>query len=201
MGFSHFFVDRPIFASVLSIILTLVGAISFRALPVTEFPEIAPPTVEVTATYRRRRRRRGVGYGGLADRAGDQRRRRHDLHGDAVHRRRRHEDLCGVQARHQYRPGPGAGTEPRLDRDPASAGGGSAHRRDGEEEVARPDDGDPSDFAGRHRSTRPIFPITPPSTSRMCSPASMASATPSCSAPAIIPCGSGSTPPRCSRAA
>ena len=45
MGFSHFFVDRPIFASVLSIILTLVGAISFRALPITEFPEIAPPTV------------------------------------------------------------------------------------------------------------------------------------------------------------
>jgi hydrophobe/amphiphile efflux-1 (HAE1) family protein len=51
MGFSHFFVDRPIFAAVLSVILTLVGAISYRALPITEFPEIAPPTVEVTATY------------------------------------------------------------------------------------------------------------------------------------------------------
>jgi len=51
MGFSHFFVDRPIFAAVLSIILTLVGAISYRALPITEFPDIAPPTVEVTATY------------------------------------------------------------------------------------------------------------------------------------------------------
>ena len=51
MRFSHFFVDRPIFASVLSIILTLVGAISFRALPITEFPDIAPPTVQVTATY------------------------------------------------------------------------------------------------------------------------------------------------------
>jgi HAE1 family hydrophobic/amphiphilic exporter-1 len=51
MGFSHFFVDRPIFAAVLSIILTLFGAISYRALPITEFPEIAPPTVEVTAQY------------------------------------------------------------------------------------------------------------------------------------------------------
>ena len=51
MRFSHFFVDRPIFASVLSIILTLVGAISFRSLPITEFPDIAPPTVQVTATY------------------------------------------------------------------------------------------------------------------------------------------------------
>ena len=59
MGFSHFFVDRPIFAGVLSIILTLVGVIALRSLPITEFPEIAPPTVEVTATYRRRRRRRG----------------------------------------------------------------------------------------------------------------------------------------------
>jgi len=51
MRFSHFFVDRPIFASVVSIILTLVGYISFRALPITEFPEIAPPTVTVNASF------------------------------------------------------------------------------------------------------------------------------------------------------
>src|SRR5207248_9351362 len=51
MRISHFFVDRPIFASVISIILTLVGAISFRALPISEFPEIAPPTVVVSATF------------------------------------------------------------------------------------------------------------------------------------------------------
>src|SRR4029077_13395756 len=51
MRFSHFFVDRPIFASVVSIILTLVGYIAFRALPITEFPEIAPPTVTVSATF------------------------------------------------------------------------------------------------------------------------------------------------------
>ena len=51
MRFSHFFIDRPIFASVLSIILTLVGAISFRALAITEFPDIAPPTIQVIATY------------------------------------------------------------------------------------------------------------------------------------------------------
>ena len=51
MRFSHFFIDRPIFAAVLSIILTLVGIISFRALPVSEFPDIAPPTVQVTALF------------------------------------------------------------------------------------------------------------------------------------------------------
>jgi multidrug efflux pump len=51
MRFSHFFVDRPIFASVISIILTLIGYISLRALPITEYPEIAPPTVVVNASF------------------------------------------------------------------------------------------------------------------------------------------------------
>ena len=51
MRLSHFFIDRPIFASVISIILTIVGAISYFALPVSEYPEIAPPTIVVSATY------------------------------------------------------------------------------------------------------------------------------------------------------
>src|SRR5882724_7471200 len=51
MRFSHFFVDRPIFAAVISIIITLVGYISFLALPITEYPQIAPPTVVVNATF------------------------------------------------------------------------------------------------------------------------------------------------------
>src|SRR6195256_1397137 len=51
MRFSHFFIDRPIFASVLSIIILIVGAIAQRNLPIAEYPEIAPPTVHVTATY------------------------------------------------------------------------------------------------------------------------------------------------------
>lgn len=51
MRFAHFFVDRPIFASVLSILLVLVGAIAFRGLPVAQYPEIAPPTIVVRAIY------------------------------------------------------------------------------------------------------------------------------------------------------
>jgi HAE1 family hydrophobic/amphiphilic exporter-1 len=51
MRFSHFFVDRPIFAGVISVIVTLLGVISFRALPVAEYPEIATPTVVVSATF------------------------------------------------------------------------------------------------------------------------------------------------------
>src|SRR5438477_4625404 len=49
--FSRFFIDRPIFATVLSIIVTLGGAIALVSLPVTQYPEITPPTVQVTTVY------------------------------------------------------------------------------------------------------------------------------------------------------
>lgn len=49
--FSKFFIDRPIFATVLSVFVTLAGGIALFALPVTQYPEITPPTVEVSAVY------------------------------------------------------------------------------------------------------------------------------------------------------
>ena len=49
--FSRFFIDRPIFATVLSIVITLAGGIAVYSLPVTQYPEITPPTVEVSAVY------------------------------------------------------------------------------------------------------------------------------------------------------
>src|SRR5262245_48926612 len=51
MRFSHFFIDRPIFATVLSLMIAIVGFIAQRTLPVAEYPEIAPPTVNIQATY------------------------------------------------------------------------------------------------------------------------------------------------------
>ena len=48
---SRFFIHRPIFASVISIVIVIAGLVSFGALPVAKFPEIAPPTVRVTAVY------------------------------------------------------------------------------------------------------------------------------------------------------
>ncbi|HEV3415692.1 MAG TPA: efflux RND transporter permease subunit, partial [Pirellulales bacterium] len=51
MNFSRFFIDRPIFASVLSIIVTLGGVLAVFALPIAQYPEITPPTVEVSAVY------------------------------------------------------------------------------------------------------------------------------------------------------
>src|SRR5574339_531466 len=51
MKFSHFFISRPIFAGVLSLIILIVGAISLFRLPISEYPEVVPPTVVVRAVY------------------------------------------------------------------------------------------------------------------------------------------------------
>jgi hydrophobe/amphiphile efflux-1 (HAE1) family protein/NodT family efflux transporter outer membrane factor (OMF) lipoprotein len=49
--FSHFFIRRPIFASVLSLLIVLLGAIALFTLPVAQYPEITPPTIFVIASY------------------------------------------------------------------------------------------------------------------------------------------------------
>src|ERR1700682_5352982 len=49
--FSRFFIDRPIFAAVLSIFIAIAGIVALRSLPIAQYPEIAPPVVTVTAIY------------------------------------------------------------------------------------------------------------------------------------------------------
>ncbi|HAH66659.1 MAG TPA: hydrophobe/amphiphile efflux-1 family RND transporter, partial [Rhizobiales bacterium] len=51
MNISHFFIDRPIFAAVISILITLIGAVAYFSLPVAQYPDIAPPSISVTASY------------------------------------------------------------------------------------------------------------------------------------------------------
>ncbi|MCE8022824.1 efflux RND transporter permease subunit [Billgrantia aerodenitrificans] len=51
MNFAKFFVDRPIFAAVLSILIFIAGAITIPLLPVSEYPDVVPPTVQVRAVY------------------------------------------------------------------------------------------------------------------------------------------------------
>src|SRR5881394_2529575 len=51
MNFSHFFIRRPIFAGVLSIVIFIVGLIAMVRLPISEYPEVVPPTIVVRATY------------------------------------------------------------------------------------------------------------------------------------------------------
>jgi multidrug efflux pump subunit AcrB len=49
--FSRFFIDRPIFASVLSIFVTLAGSVAYFSLPLAQFPSVTPPTIQVDCTY------------------------------------------------------------------------------------------------------------------------------------------------------
>ncbi len=51
MNFARFFIDRPVFAGVLSIVILIVGTISIFSLPIAQYPEIVPPTVVVSANY------------------------------------------------------------------------------------------------------------------------------------------------------
>jgi hydrophobe/amphiphile efflux-1 (HAE1) family protein len=51
MRISHFFIDRPIFASVVSIVFVILGAVAYGRLPVAQYPEIAPPIINVTGQY------------------------------------------------------------------------------------------------------------------------------------------------------
>ncbi|WP_017429849.1 efflux RND transporter permease subunit [Vreelandella jeotgali] len=51
MNFSNFFIKRPIFATVIAIILTVVGVMSMRVLPIEQYPSIVPPTVSVSAQF------------------------------------------------------------------------------------------------------------------------------------------------------
>jgi multidrug efflux pump subunit AcrB len=49
--FSRFFIDRPIFAAVISVFFVLAGLAAMRSLPIAQYPEIAPPVVTVQAVY------------------------------------------------------------------------------------------------------------------------------------------------------
>jgi len=48
---ARFFIDRPVFAWVIAIIIMLVGALALRSLPVSQYPDVAPPTISINASY------------------------------------------------------------------------------------------------------------------------------------------------------
>src|SRR6185295_10453117 len=49
--FAKVFVDRPVFATVLSIVIVIIGLVALGGLPIAQYPEVVPPTVQVTAVY------------------------------------------------------------------------------------------------------------------------------------------------------
>lgn len=58
-----FFITRPIFAAIISIVIVMAGLLALRQLPIAQFPDISPPQIQVSAMYpRRQRRNRGTNH-------------------------------------------------------------------------------------------------------------------------------------------
>lgn len=75
-----FFIDRPVFSTVLSILIVIVGIIGLALLPVDQYPQITPPVVKISATYPGASAPDGVSSGRYPDRAGAERYAGHDLY-------------------------------------------------------------------------------------------------------------------------
>ena len=135
--FARFFIDRPIFAWVLSLVIILGGVVAVLFLPIDQYPDITPPTVTVTATYP------GANAQEVADtiaapiEEAGQRRREHDVHVVAIDQRRPVRADRHLRDRHRPEHGPGAGPEPRLAGPAAAAVAGADARRHHQEEIAQ----------------------------------------------------------------
>ena len=77
---SKFFINRPIVAIVISIVLVLVGALTILSLPVAQFPNITPPEIQILATYVGADAQTAGASCRHSHRAADERRRQHELH-------------------------------------------------------------------------------------------------------------------------
>ena len=184
MNLSKFFIDRPIFAGVLSVLIFVAGLIALRVLPIAEYPEVVPPSVVVRAQYP------GANPKVIAETVAtpleesDQRRRGHALHGQPGDDRRPDAADRHVPSRHRPRQRAAAGAEPRrAGRAAAARGRAPARRHDGEER--RPTSRWSCTWCRRtSATTRCTCATTRCSTSRTGWRASTASARCSCSAAA-----------------
>ena len=191
---ARFFVNRPIVAMVLSIVMVMLGVVAMQGLPIAQYPEIVPPMVQVTTTF--------VGASATDVEAsvatpleqkinGVENRHLHEVD----QRQRRHADVEGVvRGRVEPRHGQRADAEPRVGGDAAAAAVGEELRRRRSRRRWR-------SRCWSSRSSRPTAPTTTtscrttrPSTSTTTSPASRASARSTCSAAATTPCASGCGP-------
>ena len=77
---SKFFINRPIVAIVISIVMVILGTITIVSLPVAQFPNIAPPEIQIQATYVGRGRADAGAIRRHADRTANERRGQHELH-------------------------------------------------------------------------------------------------------------------------
>ncbi len=201
MRISHFFIDRPIFASVVSIVFVILGAVAFARLPIAQYPEIAPPIINVTGQYP------GASAEVVASTVvapieeqinGVENMLYVSSNATADGRFTiavtfdlgTNLDIAQVQVQNRV-----------AHRAAAAAGRRAQHRRHRHQELARPDDGRAPRIRPTSRATRCSSRISRRSRSRIRSPASTASARSRCSAAATIRCASGSIRTGCSRSA
>ena len=132
-----FFIDRPIFAAVISVMIVLAGGIAVMLLPVAQYPEITPPTVQVTCTYP------GASGKVVAETVAAPIEQQvigveNMLYmSSQSHQRRRLQPDGHVRGRHESRHGPGARAKPREFGAAHPARRGQADRRQREEEIAQ----------------------------------------------------------------
>ena len=98
---ARFFINRPIVAMVISILMTIVGVVAMVQLPIAQFPNIAPPEIQLQATYAGADALTRRAVGRHADRAADERRRQHDLH--VLGQRRQRQMTLRVELRRRHR--------------------------------------------------------------------------------------------------
>jgi multidrug efflux pump subunit AcrB len=125
MRISRFFIDRPIFAGVVSLVFVILGLVSFGRLPVAQYPEIAPPVINVTGQYPGASamwwpHRRDATRSSRSTASRTCLRHRPDGDGRFT--------IAVMPSRHQSRHRAGAGAEPRRHRPAAAAGGRAQHR-------------------------------------------------------------------------
>ena len=138
---ARFFVDRPIFAWVIAIVIMLAGTASITSLPVAQYPDVAPPSVAIYADVSRRVRRDGREQRHAGSRAAADRARRPALLLVVQLVRRQRQHPGDVRAGHEPGHRAGAGAEQGAAGDLAPARRGAAARRHRHEVAERlPDD-------------------------------------------------------------
>ena len=194
MSISRFFIDRPIFAAVVALVITIIGAIGYSGLGVNQLPEITPPTITVTASYP------GASAQTVADTvAAPIEQEVNGVEGmiymasQSTSRRQRVADRH-LRRRHRHRQGAGAGAEPRQRRRAPPARRGAPQRPHRAQALARPAAGDPPDLARQHLRPGLHLQLRPAQRPRQADAPLRRRRRVRCSACASIPCASGSTP-------
>ena len=132
---SRFFIDRPVLANVLALFFVVIGLVSLVNLPTSQYPNVVPPTVQVTTRYPGASASTLVNTVGAADRAERQRRREHALHAVDERERRHLQSHRHFRDRHERRRGRDPGAEPGLGGALVPARRSAAPGRDDEEAI------------------------------------------------------------------